>query len=119
MNIYVGNLSFSSEQADLENLFQQFGEVSSAKIIMDNFTGRSKGFGFVIMDNDEQAREAIEKLNGHEMAGNRLTVNEARPRENNDRRGGGGGGFNRGGGGYGGGDRRGGGGNNYNSNKRW
>jgi RNA recognition motif-containing protein len=80
MNIYVGNLPFSTTNADLEELFGQHGSVTSAAVIMDRDTGRSRGFGFVEMSNDEEARAAIEALTGHDMGGRPLTVNEARPR---------------------------------------
>ncbi len=95
-NIYVGNLSFNTSEDELGELFGQFGEVSSAKIITDRDTGRSRGFGFVEMPDDAAADEAIETLNGRDFDGRALTVNEARPREN---RGGGGGGRRGGGGG--------------------
>lgn len=107
MNIYVGNMNFNLKNEDLFNLFSQFGTVSTAKIIMDRETGRSKGFGFVEMDDEEEGRKAIAGLNESEVMGRKLIVNEARP---NDRQGGGGqgggGGFRRrpyGGGGQGGG----------------
>ena len=131
MNIYVGNLSWGLKDQDLSNLFTQFGEVTSAKIVMDKFTQRSKGFGFVEMPNDEQAQAAIAQLNGSEIDGRNLVVNESRPKEGGDGGGGfkkkfgggggggfkkrsfgggGGGGFNRNGGGGGGGFKKGGGG---------
>ena len=97
MNIYVGNLSWGLKDQDLANMFAPFGEVSSAKIVMDKFTQRSKGFGFVEMPNDEQAQAAIAQLNGSEVEGRNLVVNESRPKEE-----GGGGGYNRGGSGGGG-----------------
>ncbi len=90
MNIYVGNLSFDATEADLEQAFAQFGDVKSVNIITDRETGRSRGFGFVEMHDDQAGREAIEHLNLKQIAGRAVTVNEARPREN--RRGGGGGG---------------------------
>lgn len=99
MNIYVGNLPFNLEEDNLKEIFEEYGEVTSAKIIMDKFTGRSKGFGFVEMANDDEANKAIEELNNAEVGGRNVKVNESKPRENN--RGGGGGGFNRGGGGGG------------------
>ena len=111
MNIYVGNLSWNLKDQDLANLFTPYGEVASAKIVMDKFTQRSKGFGFVEMANDEQAQAAIAQLNGSEVDGRNLVVNESRPKEEGGGGGykkGGGGGFNRGGGG--GGFNRGGGG---------
>jgi RNA recognition motif-containing protein len=105
--LYVGNLPYSMSDSDLQNLFEQHGTVQSAQVIMDRDTGRSKGFGFVEMDSDDQAQAAISALNGQEINGRPLTVNEARPRED---RGGGGGGGGRGygGGGGGGGGGRGG-----------
>ena len=118
MNIYVGNLSWGLKDQDLSNLFSPYGEVASAKIVMDKFTQRSKGFGFVEMPNDEQAQAAIAQLNGTEVDGRNLVVNESRPKEAGEgggfkKRGGfgggGGGGFKKGGGGYGGGNRGGGG----------
>ncbi|MGZ3838774.1 MAG: RNA recognition motif domain-containing protein [Flavisolibacter sp.] len=118
MNIYVGNLSWGLKDQDLANMFTPYGEVASAKIVMDKFTQRSKGFGFVEMPNDEQAQAAIAQLNGTEVEGRNLVVNESRPKEGGEggfkKRsfgGGGGGGFKKGGGGgYGGGGNRGGGG---------
>ena len=80
MNIYVGNISFKTSADDLREAFAEFGEVSSAKIVTDRETGRSKGFGFVEMPNQSEAENAIEKLNNREMAGRQLRVNEARPR---------------------------------------
>jgi RNA recognition motif-containing protein len=100
--VYVGNLSFDVASEELEEYFQQFGEVVSATVITDRETGRSRGFGFVEMSNDGDADEAIEKLNGQEWEGRTLTVNEAKPREERGRGGGGGGGRGRGGGGGGG-----------------
>ncbi|WP_121354219.1 RNA recognition motif domain-containing protein [Flavisolibacter nicotianae] len=117
MNIYVGNLSWGLKEQDLADLFAPFGEVASAKIVMDKFTNRSKGFGFVDMPNDEQAQAAIAQLNGSEVDGRNLVVNESRPKEGGSEGGGGfkkrsfgggGGGFKKGGGGYGGGGNRGG-----------
>ena len=107
MNIYVGNLSWGLKDQDLANMFAPYGEVTSAKIVMDKFTQRSKGFGFVEMPNDEQAQTAIAQLNGSEVEGRNLVVNESRPKEE------GGGGFKKrgfGGGGGGGGFKKGGGG---------
>ena len=83
MNIFVGNISFQSEEADLQSIFEKYGEVGSVKIIHDNYTGRSKGFGFVIMENQEEAQKAIDELNGYYLQGKNLTVNEARPRTEN------------------------------------
>ena len=102
--LYVGNLSYETTDSDLQNLFEPHGTVQSAQVIMDRDAGRSKGFGFVEMNNDQQAQAAIQALNGQESNGRTLTVNEARPRE--ERSGGGGrsgGGRSGGGGGYGGG----------------
>lgn len=87
MNLYIGNLNYGTRDNDLQSLFEQIGEVSSAKIIMDRVTGRSKGFGFVEMPNDDEARKAIEDLNGYTLSNRQITVSEARPRpEGNDRR---------------------------------
>src|SRR5262245_42205352 len=97
--IYDGNLSYQTTEDDISNLFGQIGEVESANIITDRDTGRSKGFGFVEMGN-EDADKAIAQLNGSELNGRSITVNEARPREDRGgHRGGGGGGYGRGGGG--------------------
>ncbi len=115
MNIFVAKLNFDTHESDLEQAFQEFGEVDSVKIIMDKFTGRSKGFGFVEMPDDDAAYNAIEALNDSELDGRTIVVKKAEPRENRDRRGGGGGGRGRGGYGGGGGggyDRGGGGGYN-------
>jgi RNA recognition motif-containing protein len=81
MNIYVGNLSWNLKDQDLNDLFTPFGEVASAKIVLDKFTQRSKGFGFVEMPNDEQAQAAIAQLNSSEVDGRNLVVNESRPKE--------------------------------------
>jgi cold-inducible RNA-binding protein len=110
MNIYVGNLPFNTGEEDLRQLFATYGQVESVAIIKDKMTGRSRGFGFVEMANDSEAHEAIAGLNGTDMGGRTLTVNEARPRTEGGGGGGRrpGGGGSRGGGGYG--DRRGGGG---------
>ena len=112
MNIYVGNLAYQVTDADLKTAFEAHGEVDSARVIMDRDSGRSKGFGFVEMSDSTQANAAIEALNGTELNGRALTVNEARPREDRGggRGGGGGGGGFRGGGG---GGFRGGGGGRY------
>lgn len=88
MKIYVGNLSFQTSEAELNETFSAYGSVQSANLVMDRETGRPRGFGFVEMD-DSGGRKAIDELNGKEMGGRPLTVNEAKPREN---RGGGGGG---------------------------
>ena len=82
MNIYVGNLSFSTGEDALFDLFKNVGDVDSARIITDRDTGRSKGFGFIEMPNDEQAKAAIEQLNETEFDGRNLTVNEAQPKSN-------------------------------------
>ena len=97
--IYVGNLAYGVSSSDLQQMFEPYGTVQSAQVIMDRDTGRSKGFGFVEMDGEAEAQAAITALNGKEMEGRTLTVNEARPREE---RGGGRGGY---GGGWGGGRR--------------
>lgn len=98
VNIYVGNLPYSTTDAELESLFSSHGTVTSARVIMDRETGRSRGFGFVEMANDDEARAAIEALNGDDSMGRALTVNEAKPKEAGARGGfGGGGGFSRGG----------------------
>lgn len=98
--LYVGNLSYSVNNASLQDLFSQFGEVQSAEIIMDRETGRSKGFGFVEMGTEQEAQAAISALSGKEHEGRALTVNEAKPREPRT-------------GGFGGGNRGGGGGRRY------
>src|SRR4051812_8535791 len=107
--LYVGNLSYQVDSSELEQLFGAHGQVVSAQIINDRETGRSKGFGFVEMNSDEEAAAAVAALNGQEHGGRALTVNEARPREDRPR-GGGGGGGGYGGGGGGGGEYGGGGG---------
>ena len=106
MNIYVGNLSFDAADEDLQELFEAHGQVESATIIRDRYDGRSRGFGFVEMSQDEEAQKAISEIDGQDFMGRTLRVNEARPRPQRDRgdrggrggRGGGGGGG--GGGGY-------------------
>ena len=106
--LYVGNLSYNTSDSDLQTMFGEFGTVQSAQVIMDRDTGRSKGFGFVEMGSDQEAQAAIAGLNGKQVDGRALTVNEARPKEGGGggRGGGGGGGGGRGGrGGYGGGRR--------------
>ena len=112
MNIFVGSLPFSIEEADLRASFEAYGAVDSVKIISDKFTGRSKGFGFVEMENDEEALKAIEELNGATVQGRAIVVNKSEPKPegerrsfNNNSRGG----DSRGSGGYGGGNSRGGG----------
>ena len=109
MRIYVGNLPYGTNDDELGELFTQFGQVNSASVVMDRETGRSRGFGFVEME-EEDGRKAIENLHGTPLEGRPLTVNEARPRANAGGGGGGGFGGGRGGGGGYGGDRRGGGG---------
>ncbi len=100
--LYVGNISHDLNKEELKEAFEAHGEVVSAVIIMDRDTGRSKGFGFVEMGDEDQAQAAIDALNGTELAGRTLTVNEARPQTDRGPRGGGGGGR----GGFGGGGRR-------------
>jgi RNA recognition motif-containing protein len=120
--LYVGNLSFNTSTQDLEQVFGEVGTVESTNIIEDRDTGRSRGFGFVEMSSKEEAENAIEQLNGKEIDGRELTVNEAKPRENRAGGGGGnrGGGGGRGGYGGGGGNRGGGGGGgNYGGGSRW
>ncbi|HEX8182696.1 MAG TPA: RNA-binding protein [Candidatus Saccharimonadales bacterium] len=112
--LFVGSLPYSMTDDDLAELFKEFGEVASAKVIFDRETNRSKGFGFVEFNDDAAAKTAIDKLNNSEIGGRSIVVNEARPQEDRPRRdfggqGGGGGGYNRdrnsgGGGGYGGGN---------------
>jgi len=97
--LYVGNLSYSVTSSDLQTMFEKHGTVSSAEVINDRESGRSKGFGFVQMGNDDEAQAAITAMSGQESDGRALTVNEAKPREDRPRTGGGGGG------GYGGGSR--------------
>src|SRR5947199_9194321 len=101
--IDVGGLPYSATEADLENLFSAQGSVNNVTIITDRYTGQAKGFGFVEMDDDAEAEKAISALNGTQMGGRTLTVNEAKPREDRPRTGGYGGGGGGGGGGYGGG----------------
>ncbi|HEY5622232.1 MAG TPA: RNA-binding protein [Gammaproteobacteria bacterium] len=81
MNIYVGNLSYSLSESELRDAFAEYGEISSVKILMDRETGRSRGFGFVEMPNQSEAETAVSELNGKEVGGRPLRVNEARPRE--------------------------------------
>ena len=105
--IYVGNLSYEATEDELRDLFAAHGTVESVAIVTDRMTGRPRGFGFVEMADDAEARAAIDALNGTDLGGRTLTVNEARPRaEGGGRRGGGGGGGRRGGGGGGGGGGR-------------
>ena len=98
MNIYVGNLPFSTTSETLNTLFSRFGTVGSASVAVDRDTGRSRGFGFVEMDNDDEARKAIEELDGSDIDGRRVTVNQARPKTDRPRGPGGGGGGRPGGG---------------------
>jgi RNA recognition motif-containing protein len=106
MNIFVGSLPYRLQEADLKELFEAYGEVNSVKLIIDRETGRSKGFGFVEMPDDEAAQKAISGLNGAEVSGRSIAVSQAEDRKPS----GGGGGERRGGGGFGGGNRGGGGG---------
>jgi RNA recognition motif-containing protein len=115
MNIYVSNLSFNTSDVELNELFAKFGTVSSAKVIMDRESGRSRGFGFVEMPNDDEAKEAMSSLNNKEVEGRAMSVSVAKEREERSggsRGGYGGGGSRGGGGGYSGGGSRGGGGGN-------
>lgn len=97
MRLYVGNLPYTVNQAKLEEMFSPFGTIVSASVITDKFSGRSKGFGFVEFDNDDAAKEAIAKLDGTDIEGRPLRVNEAKPREESAPRSGGFGGGSRGG----------------------
>jgi RNA recognition motif-containing protein len=106
MNIYVGNLSNNVTEDDLRKAFESFGQVTEIKIIKDRFTSESKGFGFVEMPAKQEAQAAMDELNGSELKGKAITVNEARPRTENRRGSGGGGGRQRSGGGGGGGYQR-------------
>ena len=81
MNIFIGNLSYNVRENDLREVMEEFGAVASVRVIKDRNTGRSKGFGFCEMENDEDAKRAIEKLNGTELSGRPLVVNEAMPRD--------------------------------------
>jgi cold-inducible RNA-binding protein len=101
MDIYVGNLAYSTTDEALKNAFSQYGEVTSARVVADRMTGRSKGFGFVEMPDNTQAQAAIDALNGQELDGRTLRVNESQPKPRDDRRGGGRGGFGGGRGGAG------------------
>lgn len=103
--LYVGGLPYSTQEDALKDLFAQAGSVTSAVIIMDKMSGRSKGFGFVEMGSDEEAQAAVSQFNGQEFEGRKLTVNEARPMEARPPRTGGSGGYGGGNGGYGGGNR--------------
>ena len=110
MNIFVGSLPFSIEEADLRESFEAYGAVDSVKIISDKFTGRSKGFGFVEMPNDDEAQKAIDELNGATVQGRAIVVNKSEPKPEGERKsfGGNRGGNSRPGGNYGGGNDRGG-----------
>jgi cold-inducible RNA-binding protein len=108
MKLYVGNIDFQTSEYDLEQLFGQSGTVTSANIIADRETGRSRGFGFVEMSSPEEGEAAIAEFNGKQLNGRALIVNEARQRESGN-----------GGGGYGGGGNRGGGGGNRGGGSRW
>ena len=110
MNIFVAKLNFDTHDSDLQSAFEAFGQVDSVEIIMDKFTGRSKGYGFVEMPNDDEGEAAINDLNESELDGRTIVVKKAEPRERRDNNRGGGGGGYRGGGGGGGGYRGGGGG---------
>lgn len=106
--LFVGSLAYSVTDAELEEFFAAAGKVVSAKVIIDRDTDRSKGFGFVEMESDDEAKAAIEQLDGKELNGRAVAVNEAKPQENRERRSFGGGNGGGGGGGYGGGNRSGG-----------
>ncbi|MGQ8335984.1 RNA recognition motif domain-containing protein [Sunxiuqinia sp. A32] len=101
MNIFVGNLNYNLTEDDIRDIFEEYGELNSVKVISDKFTGRSKGFGFVEMANDDEAKKAIEELNGAEVEGRNMVVNESIEKKRDSRGGGGGSrGGNRGGGGF-------------------
>jgi cold-inducible RNA-binding protein len=89
MKLYVGNLSFETTENDLQDLFEQHGQVGEVNLMMDRMTGKSRGFAFVTMNDNEQAKAAMSALNGHELNGRALNVNEARPREERPRSSGG------------------------------
>ena len=93
MNIYVGNLSWTLKDQDLQDLFSQYGEISSAKIVLDKFTNRSKGFGFVEFEDPSNNQKAVDELNGKELDGRAINVSIAKPKEDRPRRDGNGGGF--------------------------
>ena len=95
MNIFVAKLNFDTQENDLLSAFEEFGAVDSAKIIMDKFTGKSKGFGFVEMPNDDEGQNAINGLNDSEVDGRTIVVKKAEPRESRDNNRGGGGGYNK------------------------
>lgn len=120
MDIYVGNLAYATSDEDLRGFFAAYGSVTSARVCVDRMTGRSKGFGFVEMPNKDEGQAAINAMNGREVDGRALRVNESQPKPREERRGGGGfggGGF--GGGGYGGGGRRDGGDRRDRGAPRW
>src|ERR1700744_5911586 len=114
MNIYVSNLSFNVQDEDLREFFASYGEITSAKVIMDKVTGQSRGFGFVEMPDDAAAKKAIAELDGATVEGRNIKVNEARPKEDRPARSGGGGGGYRGGSGGGGNYNN---SNSYNKNR--
>lgn len=114
IRLYVGNLSYQTTDDDLRDTFAEAGNVASASVMTDRYSGQSRGFGFVEMATDEEAQKAIQLFNGRSIGGRPLVVNEARPREMS---GGGGGGFRSGGGGGGGRDNRGGGGGGSRGNR--
>ena len=118
MNIYVANISFKSSEGELKELFEQHGEVTSVKIIMDKLTNRSRGFGFIEMADTEAGKQAIQELNGYNFQGKELVVNEAKPKTDSPRGGGfGNRGASGGGGGYG--NRGGSGGGGGYGNRKW
>lgn len=123
MRIYVGNLAYGTNEESLQRAFSAYGTVDEVAVIMDRETGRSRGFGFVVMNNDDAARRAIEEVNGAEIDGRNVTVNEAKPKSSGGGGGYGGGsrgyGGGGGGGGYGGGGARGGGDRGGRPPKRW
>ncbi|HMI61518.1 MAG TPA: hypothetical protein VK518_11425 [Puia sp.] len=114
MNIYVSNLSFNVQDEDLREFFASYGEITSAKVIMDKVTGQSRGFGFVEMPDDAAAKKAIAELDNATVEGRNIRVNEARPKEDRPARSGGGGGYRGGGGGNGGNYNN---SNSYNKNR--
>lgn len=114
MNIFVGSLPFSIDEADLRDSFEVYGTVNSVKIITDKFTGRSKGFGFVEMENDAEAQKAIDELNGATVSGRTIVVNKSEPKQEGERRS-----FNNNRGGYNGGGNSRGGYNDRNSGGRY
>ena len=117
MRLYVGGLPYQTTDQDLIDLFNQAGQVTFARVITDRDTGRSKGFGFVEMSNDQEAQDAIARLNGTSLGSRTITVNEARERQDSGNRGGGGGGYGHGGGGGRRSGGNGGGGGGYRSDR--